>query len=200
VPETPRFRAINNTFRTVMHQTAEVEYVPSSVLAGKLHLSENQINRLGRDGIFSRIPDPNDSRSFLYPLWTNILEYVDYLRSPAERAKEKFIREKTRVQTATLQKLKLEVLIKSGKAVDRDKVLRELETHFVLFKRRLTTLPARVSGMFAENEEDRKALQDFLDVEVADALSLLVSIVTAGTDNGSYGALTQSEHDAKPVK
>jgi len=146
--------------------------------------SESDISDLGKKHIVSRIPNPENRREFLYDLHLSVRGYIAHLTAPTERAAARFTLEKARTQKLMSEKLSLEIAIKSGKVVQRETLLKELVEQFSRFKRRLSAIPARVAGSFAETEKERRELERILEAEVSDSLSVLASIFDGPGSNG----------------
>jgi hypothetical protein len=166
-------------------------YTTAADLGDFLGKSEMDIARLGKAGILVRKPDPQNRRAFLYELRGSVRGYVAHLAAPTVRAQGQFVREKARTQKVARQRLELEIGIKNGRLVPREGLLRELTSRFLVFKRRLRAVPTRVSGAFARNEEERRKLEAFLEIEVEDSLAVLARIF--GDDVGERNGETRSE-------
>ncbi len=147
-------------------------YITAAELADFLGKSEMDIGRLGKAGVLSRKPDPANRRMFLYDLRLSVRGYVAHLNAPTERAAAMFTREKAKTEKYRAQKLALEIAIKGGKLVPREALLKQIVVGLSTFKRRLSAVPARVAGSFAETEKERRELERLLEVEVNDSWQL----------------------------
>jgi hypothetical protein len=82
-------------------------YVSATDLAALLKISDNEVSRLSRSGVLARVPHPQDSRAFLYPLLQSVTAYVTHVQSTREKSYVSYIKEKSKLQK--IQRVRAEV-------------------------------------------------------------------------------------------
>jgi hypothetical protein len=75
-------------------------HVSTADLARLLGVSDNQVAKLARSGVFLRIPSPENRRAFLYPLLECVQAFSRHLQSDMEKARTDFLLEKSKTQAA----------------------------------------------------------------------------------------------------
>jgi hypothetical protein len=60
-------------------------YLSAIDLASCFKISGNDLSRMARSGVLARVPHPEDTRAYLYPLVENTTRYVLHLRSAKEK-------------------------------------------------------------------------------------------------------------------
>lgn len=76
--------------------TSREIYVSASDQAVLLKISDNEVSRLSRSRVLVRVPYPEDSRAFLYPLLQSVTAYVAHVRSAREKSYVSYIKENGR--------------------------------------------------------------------------------------------------------
>jgi hypothetical protein len=104
----------------------DVGYVSAIGLAHVLKVTDAEIAKLARSGVLVRVPHPQDSRAFLYPLLENVTRYVVHLRSGREKAYLGYIREKSKLQKIQRVRAELKHAVESRTMVEKERILSKL--------------------------------------------------------------------------
>jgi hypothetical protein len=118
--------------------------LPAVQLASLFTISENELTKLARKGEIPREPNPDYPREWLYPLGKAVTAYTQYQRRDQEKAQREYLLARTRGQLATAQKKELEIAIRSGTLIEKQKVIRALEPLAVLLRNAVLTRADRV--------------------------------------------------------
>jgi phage terminase Nu1 subunit (DNA packaging protein) len=149
--------------------------LPAVQLASLFGVSENELTKLARRGEIPREPNRQYPREWQYPLAAAITAYTQYQRKDQAKAQREYLIARTRAQTATAAKKELEVAVKNGKLIEKQKVIRALEPLCVLLRnailtradrleRAVTAARTRKAKLEVIRRADLEVLQMFADV------------------------------------
>ena len=97
-------------------------------LATLFGISENELTKLARRGEVPRIPNPDYPREWLYPLGPAVTAYTQYQRKDQAKAQQEYLVARTRAQMATAAKKELEIAVRNGTLIEKQKVIRALDS------------------------------------------------------------------------
>jgi len=128
-------------------------YVSAIDLAALLKITDNEVSRLSRSGVLARVPHPDDSRAFLYPLLENVTRYVTHLRSAKEKCYLGYIREKSRLQKVQRCRAELKHAVESGEMVQKEWILSKLAASILAFKQAVLSRGERLESALSQVED-----------------------------------------------
>jgi hypothetical protein len=98
-------------------------HVSAIELATLFGISDKELTKLAMCPGF---PTPKYSREWLYPLGSAVTAYTQYQRREQTQAQREYLVARTRAQTATAAKKELEVNVRAGVLIEKQKVIRAL--------------------------------------------------------------------------
>ena len=128
-------------------------FVSSIDLAHVLKVHDTEIAKLARSDVLVRIPHPQDSRAFLYPLLENVTRYVTHLRSAKEKCYLGYIREKSRLQKVQRCRAELKHAVESGEMVQKEWILSKLAASILAFKQAVLSRGERLESALSQVED-----------------------------------------------
>src|SRR5215471_20939523 len=109
-------------------------YVRAVDLARLLKITDNEISRLIRSAVMTRVPDPNNGKAFLYPCLENVTRFVEFHRGKKEAIHQEFLREKAGRERATRLKVEMFNRERAGELVDKAKLIARVEPIIVAYR------------------------------------------------------------------
>ena len=161
--------------------------LPAVQLAALFGITENELTKLARRGDIPREPNPAYPREWLYPLAKAITAYTQYQRKDQAKAQREYLVARTRGQLATARKKELEVAVRSGTLIEKQKVIRALEPLAVLLRNAVLTRADRLERAITA-AKGRKAKLEVIrraDLEVLEMFSNLVKPLKSGQNGES---------------
>ena len=107
--------------------------LPVVQLAALFGITENELTKLARRGEIPREPNPQYLREWLYPFGPAVTAYTQYQRREQAQAQREYLVARTRAQTATAAKKELEIAVRNGTLIEKQKVIRALEPQRRIF-------------------------------------------------------------------
>src|SRR5215472_15318876 len=87
-------------------------------LSAVLSISDIEISRLARRGILTRIPSPDRSNSFLYPVLECAARYIKFLKSKGQQDRDRYWAARAQAEKQRVRMLTSENDSRSGRLVD----------------------------------------------------------------------------------
>ena len=109
-------------------------YVSAIDLAALLKITDNEVSRLSRSGVLARVPHPEDSRAFLYPLLQSVTGYMTHIRSAREKSYVNYIKEKSKLQKVQRVRAELKHAVEAGEMVNKEWIFSTLAGSILAFK------------------------------------------------------------------
>ena len=131
-------------------------YLSAIELAALLKISDNDLSRLARSGVLTRIPRPDDARAFLYPLFVNVTKYVVYQRSAKEKAYAACLQEKAKLQKIQRVRAELQHAVETGAMIPKERVYLVLGAGIIAYKQALLSRGERLEATLGQID-DREA-------------------------------------------
>lgn len=153
-------------------------YVSAVDLATVLKISDNEISRLSRSGVLSRVPHPEDSRGFLYPLLQSVTDYVMHIRSAREKSYVNYIKEKSKLQKIQRVRAELKHGLEAGAMVEKEWILSKLAASILAFKQALLARGERLESTLSQLS-DREARAGAIRADDVRLLGLLADSLKA---------------------
>jgi hypothetical protein len=125
-------------------------YVSAIDLAALLKITDNEVSRLSRSGVLTRVPHPEDSCAFLYPLLENVTRYVTHLRSAREKAHVNFLVEKSRLQKIQRVRAERQHATESGVLIEKEKVFATVGAGILAYKQALLSRGERLEATLGQ--------------------------------------------------
>ena len=125
-------------------------FVSATDLVMLLKISDNEVSRLARSGVFSRVPHPKDSRAFLYPLLQSVTGYVMQLRSDREKSYVNYLKEKSKLQKIQRVRAELKHGLEAGTMVEKERILSKLTAAILAFKQTLLSRGERLESTLSQ--------------------------------------------------
>jgi phage terminase Nu1 subunit (DNA packaging protein) len=145
--------------------------LPAVQLASLFGISENELTKLARRGEIPRAPNPDQPREWLYPLGKAVSAYTIYQRKDQTKAQREYLIARTRGQLATAQKKELEIAVRNGTLIEKQKVIRALEPLAVLLRNAVLTRADRLERAVTA-AKGRKAKLDVIRAADLEALAM----------------------------
>ena len=101
--------------------------VRSPDLAQVLKITDNEVSRLTRSSILSRVRDPKNRNAFLYPCLANVTAYILHHRGKREAIHHQFLEAKAGRERAIQKKVEAFNRERAGELVDKRKLIGRLE-------------------------------------------------------------------------
>jgi hypothetical protein len=162
-------------------------YVRAVDLARLLKITDNEISRLVRSAVMTRVPDPNNGKAFLYPCLENVTRFVEFHRSKKEAIQQEFLREKAGRERATRLKVEMFNRERSGNLVDKQWLIARLEPVVVAYREQLLSRADRLERELARTKSRKEKVQKIRAADL-DALGVLSDLFKAAGQTASNGA------------
>ena len=159
-------------------------------LARVLKISDNEISRLTRSSVLSRVRDPKKRSAFLYPCLANVTAYVLHHRGKREELHHSFLQEKAGRERAIRLKVEAFNRQQAGELVDKRKLIDRLEPIVVAFREQLLARAERLERSLVQTKsrKDRVKRIRNADLESLGVLSDLFKVVSPECEDDSNGA------------
>jgi hypothetical protein len=162
--------------------------LPGVQLAAWFGITEYELTKLAGRGDIPRESNPEHPREWVYPLGNAVSAYTTYQRKDQAEAQREYLVARTRGQLATAQKKELEIAIKNGTLIEKQKVIRALEPLAVLLRNTILSRADRFERAVTA-AKGRKAKPEVIrkfDLEVLAMFADLVKPLKNG-QNGQNG-------------
>src|SRR5690349_10993524 len=116
---------------------AYLTYLTASELGELLSLSDAEVGRLGRQGILPRLANPQERRTYSYPLYACVKSYLAYRNSEHRKNFEAYTRAKAASERGRAEKLALENAVKTARMIEIESVRAHLSKALMMVRRRL---------------------------------------------------------------
>jgi len=165
--------------------------LPAVQLAALLGITENELTKLARRGEIPREPNAEYPREWQYPLAAAVTAYCQYQRKDQAKAQKEYLQARTRGQLATAQKKELEIAIRSGTLIEKQKVIRALEPLVVLMRNAVLTRGDRLERAITA-AKGRKAKLEVIRRADLEVLAMFADLVKPlqNSQNGESTAKT----------
>jgi hypothetical protein len=172
---TQKLAMIDNEIRTADDDF----YVRAVDLAKVLKITDNEISRLVRSGVMTRVPD---GRSFLYPFLANVTAYTEFHRSKKEALHQEFLRAKAGREKAQRQAIETTNRVRGGELVDRQELINRLTSVVAAFREQLLARADRVVGELGRTKNRKAKVAKFREADLA-ALGVLSDLFKVAGGN-----------------
>ena len=148
-------------------------YVHSIDLARLLKVTENDISRLVRSAVLTRVPDPSKRKVFLYPCLANVTRYVEFRFGQRDAINQEFLAAKAGRERATQLKVETENRARAGELVDKQKLIVRLTPIIVACRESLLSRAPRLERELTRTKgrKQRVAKLRAADLEALQVLS-----------------------------
>jgi hypothetical protein len=162
-------------------------YVRAVDLAGLLKITDNEISRLVRSAVMTRVPDPNNGKAFLYPCLENVRRFVEFHRNKREAIHQEFLREKAGRERATRLKVESFNRERSGELVDKQKTIARLEPIIAAFREQMLARAERLERQLAKvkSPKEKVAAIRAADLDSLGVLSDLFKVLGQSESAGN---------------
>ncbi len=176
----------------MLGSTEEDFYVRAMDLARILNISDNEITRLVRGAVMTRVSDPADSRAFLYPIFANINAYILHVRSKKEKLTKRSSPKKRLIQKAQAQRYRVELenAVASGKFIDKQKTIQRLVPIVEAYRNAMLSRADRLErNLGPEEVTERKRFKRSRGPQDLDSMGILNDLfkTLGGGQNGQNG-------------
>ena len=157
-------------------ETAEqVLYMTPGELSAILSISDIEISRLARRGILQRIPSPDKSNSFLYPVLECAAKYIKFLKSKGQQDRDRYWAARAQAEKQRARQLTTENDKSAGRLIDAREVDAQQRELAIAIRSRLSLIPLRLANRLDGNG-DRGAIEAAAEAEINEALYSLSEI------------------------
>jgi hypothetical protein len=162
-------------------------YVRAVDLARLLKITDNEISRLVRSAVMTRVPDPNNGKAFLYPCLENVTRFVGFHRNKKDAIHQEFLREKAGRERAARLRLEMENRKQAGDLVDKAKLIARVEPIIVAYREQLLSRADRLERELARAKSRKEKVRKIRAADL-DALGVLSDLFKAAGQTVNNGA------------
>ena len=162
-------------------------YVRAVDLARLLKITDNEISRLVRSAVMTRVPDPKNGKAFLYPCLENVTRFVEFHRGEREAIHQEFLREKAGRERAARLRLEMENRKQASELVDKAKLFARLEPVIVAFREQMLSRAERLDRELTRTKSRNEKVRKIRAADL-DALGVLSDLFKAAGQTASNGA------------
>jgi hypothetical protein len=146
-------------------------YVRAVDLARLLKITDNEISRLVRSAVMTRVLDPNNGKAFLYPCLENVRRFVEFHRNKREAIHQEFLREKAGRERATRLKVEMFNRERAGELVDKRRLIARLEPIIAAYREQMLSRADRFERELTRTKSRKEKVRK---IRAADMDSLAV--------------------------
>ena len=161
-------------------------FVRAVDLARLLKVTDNEISRLVRSAVMTRVPDPNNGKAFLYPCLENVTQFVEFHRGKREAIHQEFLREKAGRERATRLKVEMANRVHAGELVDKQKLINRLEPIIVAYREQMLSRADRLERELARAKSRTEKVRKIRAADL-EALGVLSDLFKAAGQTASNG-------------
>jgi len=161
-------------------------YVHAVDLARLLKITDNEISRLVRSAVITRVPDPSNARAFLYPCLENVTRFVEFHRGKKEAIHQEFLREKAGRERAARLRLEMFNRERAGELVDKAKLIARVEPIIVAYREQMLSRADRLERELARAKSRKEKVRKIRAADL-DALGVLSDLFKAAGQTASNG-------------
>jgi hypothetical protein len=148
-------------------------HVRSVDLARLLKVNENDISRLVRSGVITRVSDPSKKKAFLYPCFQSVTRFVEFRFGQRETINQEFLTEKAGRERAQRLSIEMSNRERAGELVDKRKLIVRLTPIIVACRESLLSRAPRLERELTRTKgrKQRVAKLRAADLEALQVLS-----------------------------
>jgi hypothetical protein len=141
-------------------------------LARLLKTTENDISRLVRSGVITRLPDPGKRKAFLYPCFENVMRYVEFRFGQRDAVNQQFLQAKAGREAAARLRIETENRCQAGELVDKTKLIGRLTMVVTAFREQLLSRADRLERELTRTKNRKEKVRKLRQADL-DALHVL---------------------------
>jgi hypothetical protein len=160
-------------------------YCRSIDLATVLKISDNEISRLVRSAVMTRVADPKNGKAFLYPFFACVTAYTEFHRGKREAIQQEFLKAKAGRETAQRRRVEMENRQRAGELVDKGELLRQLTPIVDSYRESMLARTDRLVRELSRSKGHKSRVAKLKAADL-DALHVLHDLLKPGGDeNGA---------------
>jgi hypothetical protein len=161
-------------------------YVRAIDLARLLKATENDISRLVRSAVLTRVPDPGKRKAFLYPCLASVTRYVEFRFGKREAINQEFLAEKAGRERAQRLAIEMSNRQRAGELVDKQKLINRLEPVVVAFREQMLARADRLERELTRTKSRKEKVARLRAADL-DALAVLSDLFKAAGKSEAAG-------------
>jgi hypothetical protein len=151
----------------------ETLYLTPGELSGILLISDIEISRLARRGILPRIPSPDKSNSFLYPVLECAQLYIKFLKSAGQQDRDRYWKARAKSEKEKAHALSITNGVRDKRLVYVDDVESKQRELAHTLKQRFAMIPGRVADLVDCANGERGRIEQVVTAEINAALAAI---------------------------
>jgi hypothetical protein len=155
-------------------------------LARLLKTTENEISRLVRSGVITRVPDPDKRKAFLYPCLANVTRFCEFRFGKREAINQEFLTEKTAREKAQRLAIEMTNRQRAGDLVDKVRLIQKLEPVVIAFRESLLARTDRLVGELSRTKSRQEKVRRLREADMQ-SLGVLSDLFKRAGTNETVG-------------
>ena len=151
-------------------------------LARLLKTTENEISRLVRSGVITRVPDPSKRKAFLYPCLANVTRFCEFRFGKRDEINQEFLTEKAGHEKAQRLAIEMTNRQRAGELVDKARLISKLEPVVVAYRESLLARTDRLVGELIRTKSRKEKVHRLREADIQSLGVLSDLFKRAGTN------------------
>jgi hypothetical protein len=147
-------------------------------LAHLLKISENDVSRLVRSGVITRVADPDKRKAFLYPCLANVRRYVEFRFGKRDAINQSFLTAKAGREEAQRRAVEMSNRRQAGELVDKGKLVERLTPVVTAYREQMLARADRLVGELIRTKSRKEKVARLRAADL-DALGVLSDLFKA---------------------